>query len=141
MKNIAGNPANIAKHILLLAGAVIMVLPYVWMVSTSLKPSHEVLSWPPQLIFKTVTLKNYVTGFQTTPFGRFFISRMLRASVSTISILITSSLTHKERCVLLLNASPSDVEMVATLLAGSLPLVTSFHYYDNADWLLRFQPS
>ena len=48
---------------------------------------------------------------------------------------------HKERCVLLLDASPSNVEMVATQFVGSLPIVTSFHYYDSADWLLRFQHS
>ncbi len=92
MKNFAGKPANIAKHIFLLAGAVIMVLPFVWMLSTSLKPPHEVLSWPPQLIPKTVTLQNYVTVFQTAPFGRFFINSMLMASVSTLSILVTSSI-------------------------------------------------
>ncbi len=91
MKNFAGKPANILKHIILLSGAVIMVLPFVWMLSTSLKPPHEVLSWPPQLIPNTFTGENYVKVFETAPFARFFLNSILMASISTISILVTSS--------------------------------------------------
>lgn len=72
MKNFAGKPANIVKHLVLITGALIMVLPFVWMLSTSLKPPHEVLSWPPQLIPQTFTMENYVKVFETAPFARFF---------------------------------------------------------------------
>lgn len=48
---------------------------------------------------------------------------------------------HKEQCVLLLDASPPDIAIIDDLFAGGLPVVTSFHYYDSADWLLRFHHS
>jgi multiple sugar transport system permease protein len=92
MKNFSTKPATIIKHAMLLLGAMIMVLPFVWMLSTSLKPPHEVLSWPPQLIPKTITGQNYVKVFATAPFARFFVNSVLMASVSTISILATSSI-------------------------------------------------
>jgi len=68
-----------------------MILPFVWMLSTSLKPPHEVLSWPPQLIPRTFTLENYRTVFATAPFVRFFFNSLLMASVSTVAILLTSA--------------------------------------------------
>ena len=92
MKNFAGKPANIVKHLVLITGALIMVLPFVWMLSTSLKPPYEVLSWPPQLIPQTFTMENYVKVFETAPFARFFMNSILMASLSTVSILVTSSI-------------------------------------------------
>ena len=76
----------------LLLGAALMLLPLVWMVSTSLKPPDEVLSWPPQLIPRSPTLENYRGVFEAAPFGRFFLNSLLVSSVSTVAILATSSL-------------------------------------------------
>jgi multiple sugar transport system permease protein len=92
MKTLQLKPMNILKHLFLIVGSLIMILPFVWMLSTSLKPPHEVLSWPPQLLPKTFTLMNYGTVFQTAPFGRFFMNSVLMASVSTVSIMLTSAL-------------------------------------------------
>jgi len=86
------NGWNIFRYLILIIGAFIMILPFVWMLSTSLKPPDEVLSWPPQLLPKTVTIENYVTVFATAPFARFFLNSVLMASLSTFSILLTSSM-------------------------------------------------
>jgi multiple sugar transport system permease protein len=73
-------------------GAALMLLPLVWMVSTSLKPASEVLSWPPQLIPKSPTLDNYRGIFEAAPFGRYFFNSFLVSSLSTLAILATSTL-------------------------------------------------
>ena len=83
---------NVIKHVILIAGLGIMVLPFIWMLSTSFKPPTEVLSWPPKLIPKTVTLYNYIQVFATAPFVRFFINSFLMSSVSTVAIILTSTL-------------------------------------------------
>jgi len=79
-------------QILLLAGAGLMVLPFVYMVGTSFKPPTEVIAWPPTLLPKEPTLENYASLGTSAPFGRFFLNSMIVASVSTISILATSTL-------------------------------------------------
>jgi multiple sugar transport system permease protein len=92
MKKERISAATICKHAVLLLGCVVMVLPFVWMLSTSLKPPSEVLSWPPRLVPKTWTFVNYEAVFKTAPFVRFFINSVLVASVSTIVIIFTSTL-------------------------------------------------
>ena len=92
MKPLRISVFTILKHILLLLGAVVMIMPFIWMLSTSLKPPAEVLSWPPKFIPSHVTLENYVTVFKTAPFVRFFFNSVAMASVSTLSILLTSAL-------------------------------------------------
>lgn len=83
---------TLLKHAILMGGAILMVLPFVWMLSTSLKPPDEVLSWPPRFIPQHVTIENYVGVFETAPFGRFFLNSLIMATVSTIAILLTSTL-------------------------------------------------
>jgi multiple sugar transport system permease protein len=86
------SPVFILKHIVLRLGVVIMVLPFIWMLSTSLKPPAEVLSWPPKLMPKIITSYNYTQVFATAPFARFFLNSVLMAGSSTICIIITSTL-------------------------------------------------
>lgn len=92
MKRERFSAVSAVKHLILFGGTVLMIMPFIWMLSTSFKPSSEVLSWPPRFIPKTWTLDNYVNVFKTAPFVRFFLNSLLVSIVSTASILITSTL-------------------------------------------------
>jgi multiple sugar transport system permease protein len=83
---------SVALQAVMLVGAALMLLPLVWMVSTSLKPADEVISWPPQLIPRAPTLDNYRGIFEVAPFGRYFLNSLLVSSASTLAILVTSTL-------------------------------------------------
>ena len=61
-----------------------MVLPLVWMVSTSLKPRKDVFAYPPQFIPKTVQWENYRDAWEAQPFGAFMFNSF---KVSILSIL------------------------------------------------------
>ena len=80
-------------HIILLLGAAVMVLPFVWMILTSFKPTEEVLSWPPKLFPQHWTFSNYISVFHEWPFGRFLVNSFVLSTISTISIIITSALS------------------------------------------------
>lgn len=92
MKRERFSAVSTVKHLVLFGGTILMILPFIWMLSTSFKPSSEVLSWPPRFIPKTWTLDNYINVFKTAPFVRFFLNSLLVSTVSTASILITSTL-------------------------------------------------
>jgi len=94
MKNIRwGSLKIIIMHIVLILGGIAMILPFVWMFVTSIKPSTEVLSWPPSFIPKSPTWENYRTVLQEAPFGRYFLNTFLISTISALSILFTSSLS------------------------------------------------
>lgn len=84
-------PGVVLQAAMLLGGA-LMLLPLVWMVSTSFKPASEVITWPPRLIPQSPTLDNYRGVFEAAPFGLFFFNSLLVSTVSTVAILATSSL-------------------------------------------------
>jgi multiple sugar transport system permease protein len=97
-KTTAQRPANLqwgrlTLHILLAAGAIIMIMPFLWMLSTSLKTQTDVLrEFPPRLIPSTFMFSNYSTALSSLPFGRFYINSLIVAGSVTILQLFTSSL-------------------------------------------------
>lgn len=83
----------VVLHLILIAGAVFMLLPFTWMVSTSLKARGDVFSeFPPRLIPSTVTWSNYAAAWGSMPFGRFYFNSLLVAISVTVLQLLTSSL-------------------------------------------------
>lgn len=82
--------SSLIKHLALLAGAFFMVIPFIWMLSTSFKPEVEVLVWPPKLLPENPTVLNFIGLFKESPFLRFFMNSLFISTISTAVILITS---------------------------------------------------
>lgn len=88
-----GIPASRVLAFLLLAlGAVILLLPLVWMVSTSLKPEHQVFDYPPRIIPTTFDLANYLEVFTKAPFARQFLNSIYIGVLNIAGTLVVSSL-------------------------------------------------
>lgn len=81
---------GLALHVVLMLGAVIMVLPILWMLATSLKPAAEIAKWPPHILPQAPTLENFSGIFEVAPFGRFFVNSLGISLVATASVAITS---------------------------------------------------
>lgn len=65
---------SIIKHAVLILVAVTMLLPFFWMVSTSLKTSNNVFTIPPQWIPDPVKWGNYPDVFKAVPFLRYILN-------------------------------------------------------------------
>lgn len=70
-------------YAVLILGAVAMILPFVWMVSTSLKSSSVTFVMPPKWIPENPSLDSYKQVFETVPMGRFFLNSVFVSVVST----------------------------------------------------------
>lgn len=77
------SPAWFLRHVVLLLMAGLVLLPFAWMVATSLKPPAEIFSdqinWWPQ---KFYGVENYTAAFTKAPLGRF----LLNGAIVTIAI-------------------------------------------------------
>jgi len=78
---------------LLIAIALVMVFPMLWLLSTSLKgPEENLLAAPPQLIPQSPTLGNYIEVWQTNPFGQYFLNSTVVAVLTVVLNLVICSL-------------------------------------------------
>jgi multiple sugar transport system permease protein len=83
---------NLGLHLLLAAGSILMLVPFVWMVATSLKEPGDVFVYPPQWIPQPVRWENYQETVTVMPFGRFYLNSAIQALSVTVLQLLTASL-------------------------------------------------
>lgn len=69
--------AKIITSFALAALALSMLLPFLWMLSTSLMTDLEVYQYPPKLLPNTPRWENYREAMQYQPFGRYFFNSAL----------------------------------------------------------------
>jgi multiple sugar transport system permease protein len=75
----------------LIIGAVLAVLPMLWMVSASLMPAGQASTYPPRLFPREVTFEHYVALFTRLNLGRYLLnSAVIALTVTAVSILVNS---------------------------------------------------
>lgn len=79
-------------YLLLIVGAIFILLPFAWMVSTSLKAPDEVLIMPPKWIPDKPMMENYKIALASAPFKRYFINSVFVTTMITLGELITTIL-------------------------------------------------
>ncbi|MCW5314395.1 ABC transporter permease subunit [Nostoc sp. KVJ3] len=77
---------NLLMYLLLGAIALVMLFPLLWLVSTALKsPTENILQSPPQLLPSQPTLDNFVSVWNSLPFGQYLYNSTL-VSVLTVGL-------------------------------------------------------
>lgn len=79
-------------YILLIIGAIFILVPFLWMISTSLKPSNEVLIMPPKWIPSKIIWENYKVAWEAAPFKIYFKNSLIVTICVTLGELITTIL-------------------------------------------------
>lgn len=79
-------------HFILIIGAVAMVLPFIWMILTSLKTYAESIHVPPVLIPKEFQWENYKEVFGLLPFFKFMFNTIIITVLRTVGQLFLCSL-------------------------------------------------
>ncbi|MCH8276273.1 MAG: carbohydrate ABC transporter permease [Bacteroidetes bacterium] len=69
-----------------------MLVPFIWMLSTSLMSEIEVYQFPPRLIPETLRWENYGNAMTLLPFGTFFFNTIVVTLLSVTGQLFTCSM-------------------------------------------------
>ncbi len=77
-------------YLLLSLGSIFMIVPFLWMILTSIKPAPELVQFA--FLPKNPTLANYLSVLQTSDFGRWYLNSLIVAVFSTFCVAIFDSL-------------------------------------------------
>ena len=81
-----------ALLLVLSLGAVVILVPFAWMVLSSFKPNVELVQLPPSFFPEEPTFANYVRVWTEIAFGRYMWNSLWLATVRTLLVLYTSAL-------------------------------------------------
>ncbi|WP_274653593.1 carbohydrate ABC transporter permease [Paenibacillus humicola] len=90
MKNMtAQRSKNLVTHLFLILFGLFFLSPFLWLVSTSLKPDTELFLWPPKWIPSTLMWSNYPDAIGYFPFFTYLRNTLGITALATIGVLLS----------------------------------------------------
>lgn len=86
------NKGNLIIHLVLIVGAITMILPFVWMILTSLKTVGESTQIPVKIFPEILKWENYSEVLRLLPFGKFYLNTILMILWRVIFACLFSSM-------------------------------------------------
>jgi multiple sugar transport system permease protein len=82
---------QVVLYVLLIVGALIALLPMLWMLSASFMPTGEASTYPPHLLPSRITFAHYAELFTRLNLGRYLLnSTFIAVTVTAISLVVNS---------------------------------------------------
>ena len=136
------NWGHLILHIVLLGVCLISIFPFIWMISSSLKDSELIFSFPPQMIPNPVTWQNYPEAWKATAMGRAMINSLFIAVVTTGGGCLVSSLVaygfakidFKFKTALFM------VVLSTMMIPYQVTLIPLFIIFKHLGWINTFNP-
>lgn len=85
-------PFQIILHVMLTLGALIMIFPFLWTVSSSLKDISQIFLVPPAWLPSPVKWSNYIDSLTAMPFGLAYWNSFYITTTVVLITLITASM-------------------------------------------------
>ncbi|NJM09066.1 ABC transporter permease subunit, partial [Candidatus Gracilibacteria bacterium] len=131
-----------AAYLILGTGSIFMLLPFLWMLSTSLKPQQLVLQIPPQWIPNPVAWENYIKIWDLVPLAAGFRNSALVAVLGTVGVLVGSSLAGFAFAKLRFPGREAlfIVALGTMMIPGAVLLIPQFVLFRQFGWINTLLP-
>lgn len=83
---------KIFSYSVLISGALLMLMPFLFMLSLSFSGEEQIFSYTPKFFPENFTLENYKSVFETVPIKQYFLNSFYIATVTTIGQVFISAL-------------------------------------------------
>jgi len=116
--------STLGLYVLLTAGVVVMIFPFLDLVSTAFQSQTYVLAVPPVLIPPQPTIQNFVEAWQSNHFALFFQNSLVVAVTTTIlAVLVSAMLAYGLARFEFTGKSAVFYAMLVTMMIPSLMLI------------------
>ena len=78
------------KYIPLCLAGLFFLVPFIWLISTSLKSSDQIFSYPPKWIPKPSKFSNYREAFEAIPYLKYILNTMKTTSLAVLGNVLSA---------------------------------------------------
>ncbi len=137
-----GLPEKAVTYFVILLGTLVLMIPFAWMVATSLKPLDEVYEYPIVWIPSRLVLENYADVFRHVPFARYLWNSAYLSTMGIIGNILGSSLAAFSFARLRFpGRSFFFIIMLSTMMVPVwVTMVPTFILFSRLDWLDTYLP-
>ncbi len=132
---------HIPLHLGLILGSIVMLLPFAWMLSTSLKEPAQVFSYPPAWVPRPLAWDNYRQALAALPFGRFYLNSLIvTVSVTLLQLLVAALAAFAFARLRFRGREPLFLLYLATLMIPfQVTMIPNFILVRWLGWYNSFQ--
>lgn len=135
-------PPRRVAALIALAGALVILLPFAWMLSTSLKPHAEIVGSPERLLPAHPRTDNYVDATTLIPFWRYALNSLIVTVPVVLGTVVSSAAAAFAFARM---RGPGLRVMFALVLAtimlpGEVTLLPSFLLFGSLGWVGTYLP-
>jgi ABC-type glycerol-3-phosphate transport system permease component len=134
----------IAVHAVLLTGAIIVFIPFAWMISTSLKPPYQVKVFPPIWIPNPIVWSNYITAVTIfpIPFWIFVYNSLYMSLLTTVGTVMSNSIVAFAFARLRFpgNRVLFLIVLSTMMLPGQVTMIPLFLLFSRLGWVNTYNP-
>ena len=129
-------------YLVLIVGGVAFALPFLWMISSSLKTQTEVFLYPPRPFPKVIQWQNYVDAMTVVPFGRYFLNSVFVSTLVVVGTVMSSSfVAYGFARVNGWGRNAIFAIVLATMMLPSqVTMIPTFLIFRELGWINTFAP-
>jgi multiple sugar transport system permease protein len=136
---------RIALHLVLGCGALIMIVPFVWMVISSLKNRTEITSYPPVLIPTEWVWRNYPDAMDVAPFDVYFRNSLIigvghtviNLALATMAGYVLARISFRGRTIVFVGVLAMMMIPTYTKIVPQYLIAKSMPFFGGNDYLGR----
>jgi multiple sugar transport system permease protein len=121
---------------------ILYILPFAWLVSSSLKTTKQLYIIPPEWIPRPVTLKNFIDGWAILPFGMYLRNTLFVAIVGAIGTVMSSAFVAygfaRFKCKA--NSILFILVISTMMLPSQVTLIPMYQVFSKLKWLDTYLP-
>ncbi len=133
--------SNVLWYVVVIILMLVVIVPFVWMLVTSLKGSKEIFAYPPTWIPQQWQWQNYLEVWKDAPFARYFLNSTVVALAVTAGQLTScilaafafARLNFKGKNFMFL------LFLSTTMISTQVTLIPSYLIMKNLNWIDHYQ--
>lgn len=133
---------SILTHAVLVILGMVFILPFLWMISTSLKPPQDMFVLPPKWIPETIMWSNYEKALTQIPFFRYAGNTLFLTAVKIVGVLVSTSMVAYAFARLKFRGRNLmfGIMLATMMLPAQVTLIPLFVMYNKFHWLDTYLP-
>lgn len=130
------------RIVLLVVIAFFMLMPFVWLVTSSLKTQVNIFQYPPQWIPDPIMWQNYPNALTAKPFGLYFRNTMIIVSLNVIAVVFSASFCAYGFARIRFPGRDFwfGIVLATLFLPYAILIVPSFMIFSRLGWIDTFLP-
>ncbi|MGM0922996.1 MAG: carbohydrate ABC transporter permease [Bacillota bacterium] len=128
---------RIFAHAFLILISILFLVPFFWMLSTSLKDQTQIFSFPPEWIPSPFKWSNYLEAVEYIPFFSYLKNTVVITVFSTIGAVITCPLVAYGFAKLKFKGSNAlfIVTIAVMMIPGQVTMIPLFILFEKLGWV------